>query len=213
MPEHTRPQLLRREGRLLWSWPSGRTLPLVAGGDDGEPEPKPDPPKADPPADPPKPEADDAAAARREAAALRKRAKDAEAEVERLKAASQTDAERLAARAEAAEGKATSTTAALRKAHLRLAVLTAAPDLGIVDPKLAVRLVSDAEVAYDDETHEPEPEAVQAALAAIVKEYPHLTRSGDSDAGSRPPAEPATGKDALNDFIRGGAPPAPKAAA
>ena len=197
--DDTMPHLVRIAGRPCWRFADGRLLALLAGGDDGEEgdgeEGDAKPPTGD----------DPAAKARREAADLRRRLKATEAERDQLKAAQQTDAERLAARAEAAEGTATKATERARALAARLAILEAAPGLGIVDPKLAARLVDVSSVEYDDDG-EPNRDQVRKQLEALVEEHPHLTRSGDADTGRRDKPAEGTGKDQVNAWLRGEAP-------
>lgn len=216
MRDRTRPALLRRSGTLVWAWPDGRTLPLLAGGAPEEGEAgeggkgeKGAEGKAGASGESGGAGAggeDAAAEARREAQDLRKRLRAAEKERDDLKASQQTDAERLSARAEGAEAKATSVAERLRKANLRLAVLEASPDLGIVDSKLAIRLLDPEKLTWDEETEEPDRPALTAALQGVAKEYPALTRAGDADAGRKgggAGSQEGDGKAAVNDFLRG----------
>lgn len=223
MPEQ-HPHLIRAGGLALWRFADGRVLPLLAGGDDGDggdggdgKDGKDGAGKAggsgsaggsgdgggsgsgDGDGDP-------AEKARREAADLRRRLRAAEKERDDLKASQQTDAERLSARAEAAEARATGLADRVRKANLRLAVLTEAPDLGIVDSRLAMRLLDAEKLSYDEETDEPEREPLVAALKAAAKEYPSLTRGGDADGGRRTGGgaeQQGGGKASVNDYLRG----------
>lgn len=198
----------------VWRLPGGRTVPLLAGGapeegEEGEAESKGAKGGAAGKSEKEGEGAgeggdDPAAAARREAADLRKRLRKAEAERDELKAATQSDAEKLAARAEAAEARATGLAEKVRKANLRIAVAEAAPDLGIVDPRLAVRLLDAEKLGWDEESDEPDKDALTAGLRSLAKEYPALTRGGDSDAGRKGGAEgEKDGKARVADFIRG----------
>jgi hypothetical protein len=202
----TKADLERVGGRLCWRLDDGRLLPLVAGGapddddGDGEPDPKPDDPKPD------DGDGDDgartsAAKARREAKELRDRLRAVEEERDRLKAAQMTDQERLEARAKAAEERAQTVQARLRKASLRAAVADHASALGIVDPTLAARLLDDAGITYNDDD-EPDEAGVKAALRSVIERHPVLTRGGDSDAGRREPA-PGNPSALMNEYLRG----------
>jgi hypothetical protein len=199
------PHLVRVGGVACWRYADGRMLPLLAGGDDGDDDDAGKGGKGgkdDTDDDAGKGGDGDAAKARREAAELRRRLKATEAERDQLKAAQQTDAERLAARAEAAEGTATKATEKLRVANLRLAVLSEASGLGIVDPKLAVRLVDAGKVEYDDDG-EPDKATVIQQLKDLVEEHPNLTRTGDADNGRKGSAAEGDGKAKVNAFLRG----------
>lgn len=204
------PQRLTLNG-VPWWVVDGRLVPVLAGGDDGDPPktdppgtgdpPKTDPPKTDPPANDGEPKNDDdAGKARREAADLRKRLRETEEERDRLKSSQMSDTERQEARVKAAEEKASGLETSLRTAHLTVAVNRHAKDFGIVDPALAAKLLDGSKVSYDDQ-HQPEAESVKAALKAVVEEHSILTRAGDSDGGRRGPATP-TGAEGMNDWIR-----------
>jgi len=200
----------------LWRLPDGRTVPLLAGGDDGDGGDGGDGKdgaagkdgkdgESGKDGDGKDGDGDPAAALRREAADLRKRLRKAESERDELKAATQSDAEKLAARAEAAEAKAAGLAGKVRKANLRIAVAEAAPDLGIVDSRLAVRLLDSEKLAWNDETDEPEKDDLLSGLRALAKEYPALTRGGDADGGRKGGAGEGEkdGKSRVADFIRG----------
>lgn len=193
------PHLVTIGGLRKWRFADGRVLPLLAGGDDGDPpnDPPADPPAGDPPADPP---ADDGKA-RREAAELRRKLREVEAERDQLRASTMSDTERLEARAKAAEERAQKLTSDLQTSNLRVSVNRLAKDFGIVDPGLAVKLLDPSSVTYGDD-HQPDEASVKAALKSVVEEHTILTRAGDSDGGRRTPAA-GTGADAMNNLIRG----------
>jgi hypothetical protein len=206
MPETT-PRLVRIAGAAMWRFADGRLVPLAAGGDDDDPEGEGKPEGDGKPDGKPDGEDDPAAKARREAAELRRKLRAAEKERDDLRAATQTDAERLAARAEAAEGTATAASARARKLALRLAVVETAGEVGIVDPKLAYRLLDTDTVEYGDDD-EPDRDALLGQLKKLAEEHGVLTRGGDSDAGRRGTGAEPSGKDAINDWLRGGKAPA-----
>lgn len=121
---------------------------------------------------------------RSEAAALRKRAKEAETELASRREAEMTEAEKAAKRAEKAEQDAKTVNERLRKANLKAEVAINATKHG-VDPALATRLIGE-DVEYDDDG---EPTNVGDLLADLVKSHPQLAgKPAPVDAGS--PANP-----------------------
>lgn len=144
-----------------------------------------------------------AARARREAAEYRRKLRDAEAEVERLRASSMSETERAEARANAAEERVAQLVGSVRESNLTTSVSRLGKDFGVVDSTLAAKLIDRSLIEYDDETHKPSDASVKAALRAVVAEHSILTRQGDSDAGRRTSGG-TTGVDAMNDWLRGG---------
>lgn len=120
---------------------------------------------------------------RSEAAALRKRAKDAEAELASRREAEMTEAEKAAKRAEQAEQAARDTAERLRQANLKAEVAINATKHG-VDPALATKLIRE-DVEFDDDG---EPTNVSKLLADLVKSHPQLAAKPSVEAGS--PANP-----------------------
>jgi hypothetical protein len=131
-----------------------------------------DPPKADPPKDPPKtdPPKDellgDAGKRALEAERLArrdadKRAREAEAELDKIRTAALSEEEKTKKQAEEDRKAAREGRKALRSANLLLALQAK----GIGNPKAAARLLDG--VRYDDDTHEPSnlDEAITAAKA------------------------------------------------
>jgi hypothetical protein len=104
---------------------------------------------------------------RAENAKWRKQAQEAAAKAAEYERAQMTEAERLQAQAKAAQEAAAAAQAELRQSRAEVAVARAAAREG-VNPTLLGRLV---EVQFDDAG---QPVDVEAAVAAVLKEYPQL---------------------------------------
>lgn len=146
--------------------------------------------------------AEAAAKARKEAAQLRKRLRDAEKERDDLKAASMTDAERAEAERAADRERADKATARVQRLSRERHVLALAGSLGIIDSAAAAKLMDADQVEYDDDG-EATRESVERALQAAVKEHTFLVRGGGSDGGRKGDAPTGDGKSRLNDWMRG----------
>jgi len=140
--------------------------------------------------------ASEAREARREAQALRKRAKAAEEELERLKSGSKSEEDKTAEERQKLEDRASK--AETRARNLHVAVL--ARKAGIADDfvDVAAHLVDWDEI--DDETSDKE---VERALKALVKERPALAGGvrGRGDGGEGGREQDGTGS-SMNDMIR-----------
>lgn len=158
--------------------------PGQAPGADGGQEPTGTPPQeGTPPAgqEPPG-ESAEIRALRQEAAANRRKAREAEAELQRLKDADLSESERrdkalqeaLAERDEARKAGAAAT--------LRADVVIASSRLGIVDPDAAFRLMDPVDASADDYS-----EQVEASLAALIEKRPYLKAA---DATPPEPKDP-----------------------
>jgi hypothetical protein len=106
-------------------------------------------------------------ALRAEAAKYRTEANAAKAKVTQFEQAQLTEAQQLQAQAKAAQEAATAAQVELRQARAEAAIAKAAAGAG-VNPALLGRLVM---VEFDDAG---QPTGVEAALAAVLKEYPQL---------------------------------------
>ncbi len=105
--------------------------------------------------------------------------KDAD-ELKKLKAASQTEAEKLTNRLAELEKEQATWQRERQESTVRYEVLLAAGKLNIVDPDAAYRLLDLAEIEYDKEGR---PTNVEAVLKGLVKAKPYLVK-----AQATPPA-------------------------
>lgn len=139
---------------------------------------------------------------RAENIALRKRAKEAEAEAAKLRGASETELQAATRRAEEAEKRANAASARVREAELRTAVGRLARDLGVTDIGAAVRLIGSDVLEWDDDTDTPDAGTVKKALQAAVKAYPTLTAAsrGSVDGGRQGGSPGSTSP--MSDLIR-----------
>lgn len=120
--------------------------------------------------------------ARRESADLRKRLKAAETKAADLESAGLSERERAERERDEAKKTAEGATGRLRASSLRAEIGLQAGGLGIVNAKMAAKLIDDEAVEYD--AGEATPASVAKALRAAVKEYPSLARAGSADEGA-----------------------------
>ena len=127
---------------------------------------------------------------RQEAAGHRKRAAEAEAELNGLKAGQMSDAEKAAKALADATAAREAAVAELRATRLQLAVEAAGRTLNLHEPTIAGRLIDAASVQWDGD----KPTNVDALLADIVKGREWLTTQTQQQApaGGQAPA-PAVG--------------------
>ncbi|HVX20890.1 MAG TPA: hypothetical protein VHB02_06065 [Acidimicrobiales bacterium] len=205
--------LVTDDGRLLWLYPTGRTLPVVRGGDgDPDPEPDPDPDPTDPdpepepdPTDPdPEPEPDPdpdgdlakakakAAKANREAASLRKRLKALEAAEAQRADADKSDLQRAQDAAAAADKRAADAQHRIVAAEIKAALAGIVPDPAAV--------VEDLNLArFVDDDGEPD----QDAIDALKDRYAGLAPAEGGPRKPKPnPAQGANGKQPKKGLIR-----------
>lgn len=107
---------------------------------------------------------------RQEAAANRKRAADAEAELKGIKDGQLSEAEKLQKAATEAQAARDTALADLKATRLQLSVESEARKLGIVDPTIAGRLIDGAAVTWDGNA----PSNVATLLGDLVKDRPWL---------------------------------------
>lgn len=177
-----------------WLFPDGTILPVVSGGAD---EPPPDPPQ-DPPADPPADPDDDQLGEKgvkalqvwkqraRAAEAAAKERDQLRAELAKLEAANQSEAEKALAAARE-EGKREALTAA--NTRVLRAEVTAAAAGKLSDPADAVKFLDLSEFEIDDDG-EVDTQAIAEAIDALVAAKPYLAATakgiGTGGGGARP---------------------------
>jgi hypothetical protein len=122
---------------------------------------------------------------RDEAASYRRKMKELETKVSGFEQAQMTEADKLKAQAAAAQAQAQAAQEALRQAKAEAAVARAAAKHG-VDATLAARLV---DVEFDEAG---EPTGVEAAVAHLLDEYPHLKPAAGVTLGATNPQRKAT---------------------
>ena len=126
---------------------------------------------------------------RQEAAGHRKRAAEAEAELNGLKAGQMSDAEKAAKALADATAAREAAVAELRATRLQLAVEAAGRTLNLHEPTIAGRLIDAAAVQWDGD----KPTNVDTLLAEVVKGREWLTNANQqAPAGGQAPA-PAVG--------------------
>lgn len=149
------------------------------------------------------PDDGDAGKARREAADLRRRLKQAETMLAKHEEAGKTELERAAGRAEAAESEASALRDTVRELSLAGMIRGEAQDLGVVSPEAAARLMDRDTLEWGD-NHQPTRDSVLKALRAVVKEFPFLTAAGDIDHRTQGTTANANSTaDRINHLIRG----------
>ena len=136
---------------------------------------------------------------RHENAQLRQRAKAAEAERDRLKAANLTDFEKERLARASAEAERDQLKKAQREDRIAYAIRAKAVELNFHDPEDAVSLVNlDAiDISHDGR---PDGRSVKAAVEKLVKDRPHLVKQpapGGGDGGAKTPPTPKTWEDAV----------------
>jgi hypothetical protein len=136
-----------------------------------------------------------AAKLRKEAARRRVEAKALRDENDKLKAQGLSELD--AAKKEAADSKkvADSSTRQLRTLKVGIEVRDLAKDLGITNPKLAVRLLDADDVEWDDDG---EPKNVARLLKALLKEMPELKANGQGGAPQGGGADGGAGRQSGN---------------
>ena len=144
---------------------------------------------------------DQTTALKAEAQKLRARARAAEKERDELRAAQQTDAEKLAARAEQAAARATKAEGKLRDQALRIAISEHTKASGIVAAPATVARLIDADAITWTDDGEPDTASLTAALKTLAKSDPALVRQGSSDGGSG--GDRRGNVVGMNDLIRG----------
>lgn len=146
----------------------------------------------------------DAAKARREAADLRRRLKQAETMLAKHEEADKTELEKATNRADLMQAETDRMRTALRAAMLTGVVDREARALGITSPTVAQRLLDEATITWDDDTNTPDPKTVTQALRAVIREFPLLTRAGDVDhAAGTTTGRAGSTADRINQLIRG----------
>jgi len=184
----------------------------VSGGADDDPPkgdptkddpPKGDPPKDDPPKDDKDPDWKDHARTWEDRAkADKKRADAAEAELDKLRKATQSEQEKAIAEAKA-EGRSEALDVANAR-FVKAAVITAAAGK-LADPSDAAALLDLSDFKVDDDGNVDE-KAIAAAIEKLVETKPHLAGKGagrpSGDGGGGPRGDPAGGSKSMNDLIR-----------
>lgn len=138
--------------------------------------------------------------AAREAQDLRRRLREAEERTKRLQQERESDSERMVRERDEAIKSRDALLGDVRTLALETTVARLAPDLGLVDPLAACRLLDGSKVEYDD-SHRPSDRTVKEALKDAIARHPFLTRSGDADGGRK--REAKGGKGEMDAFIRG----------
>ncbi len=171
----------------------GKAVVPQAGTDTSQVD-TPKAPEADGSSSPDKP--DEVAKVRAEAAKHRRELREAQKELEQLRAAEKaradaelSEAEKAARRAKELEVELEATRSRVRESLTEAAVTAAAARLGYADARDAVALMPRGDVEYDDDG-KPDPAAIDTALKALLAERPHL-RAGHTAGGS--PTNPARG--------------------
>jgi hypothetical protein len=164
-----------------------------------EPSPTPEPEPAAQLGDAGKRALDEERQARKNA---EKAARNATAELERLRAASMSEQEKAVADARKA-GRDEVLSVANKRIVSAAVVAEAAGKL--VNPGLAAKLVDLSAITVDDDG-EPDAKAVRAAVAEALKEYPELAavgaRNGFGDAGQGHRGNPAAANSDMNTLLR-----------
>lgn len=213
------------DGRPHWRLATGRTIPVVHGGE-GPDDPPADPPSQDPPpADDDEPLGDAGVKAlnawkerARKAEADARRAAELQAKLDALEAAQMTEQEKAiaAAREEAAaatraevlgQANARLFSAELRAASAGKLLDSAITDL-LVDPTVALRLLGLDEYPVTD-SGDIDGEAISHAVADYVAARPHLAASatqkpGSVDQGARHTPPPRSLEDEIAEAERTG---------
>lgn len=112
---------------------------------------------------------------RQEAAGHRKRATDAEAELQKIKDAQLSETERAKKEAADAQAKAQKLEADYKAAIVRAEIAVLGTGLKIVDADAAYRLIDQAAIQFDDQG---KPTNVKALLDQLVKDKPYLVAQG-----------------------------------
>lgn len=192
-----------------WVFPNGKTIPVVAGGADGDPSPSPsgDPtpsptggtnptptPEPTPPAEPPAPEPGDEPlgepgkraleSERQRAAALEKQLKTLNAELDQLRQASMSDQEKALADARSEGEKAAEERWRDRvgQAHVRAAAAGK-----FASPEDAHLFLD--EIPFTDDG-QVDDSALQAKLDALLESKPYLAAATPGATPAAPPAVP-----------------------
>lgn len=119
---------------------------------------------------------------RNEAVSLRQRAKEAERERDEHAATTAAEREQIAAlRARAEEAERAARTRGYELAAERVAQRLGAIRAG--SPELAAKMLDRDQVDFDPETGLPDPESLEVAMRATLREYGMLTYAGPADAG------------------------------
>lgn len=178
-----------------------RFIPRMAGAED-DPKADPDPKTADPKKDDEDFDKDRALATIR---TLREKEKQGKATARELEAAQaklreledrdKSEVERATAKATETEQKLTAAQTKLRDMAIRVAVAETASAAGVApeNVKAAIRLLDASALEFDDDG---EPKNVEAALKALVKEYPMLAPATGGDGKTATKSTPATPKPA-----------------
>lgn len=151
------------------------------------------PPAGNPPSEPPsgqEPKTFDEAYVkqlRQEAAGYRKKAAEAEAELEKRKAAELSETDRARKEAADAQAKLQANEAKLKTARVKAAVGILAASLKIVDADAAHRLLDQAAIQFDDDG---EPTNVKALLDQLVRDKPYLIEKGGPTTPPNNPSRP-----------------------
>jgi hypothetical protein len=146
----------------------------------------------------------DAEDARREAASYRTRATTAEQKVTEAERASMTEAQRVQADLEAANGRAQTLEAQVRDLTTGAATREALSAAGAINAMTAFKTLDLTKVETDDQGV-PKPESLAAAIAGLKTSDPYLFRRGattDAGAGGGQGGAPEGGS-SINDFLRG----------
>lgn len=203
-------------------WLKGKLVPVYAGG---APDDPPSDPPADPATDPAQaassgtgddppggadPNAgntgddlssDDAkkliAELRREAAANRKKAKDAEAALKAKEDGEKSELEKAQTAAQEAAARADKAEADLREAVATSVIREQARDMGFVDPDVAARLVDREELDTNDDG-KPIVESVRLKLADLAKSKAYLL-GGTGGSPGNPGGAPKGSKFTIDD--------------
>ena len=116
--------------------------------------------------------------ANREAAKYRKERNEAKASLDKAREAELSDIEREKKRADDAQAQLADTESRIRRANLRVALSN--PELKLVDVDTASLLLERQGVEYDDEG---EPQGIDKAVKALVKEKPFLVGASRPSTG------------------------------
>jgi hypothetical protein len=149
------------------------------------------PPAGNPPSEPPsgqEPKTFDEAYVkqlRTEAAGYRKRASEAETELQKIKDAQLSETERAKKEAADAQAKAQKLEADLKAQSVRAEIAVLGSGLKIVDADAAYRLIDQAAIQFDDTGR---PSNVKALLDQLVKDKPYLIEKASP---STPPNNPS----------------------
>lgn len=180
--------LVQANGVMGWRFPSGRFIPMVAGGDgtpprEGEQKPSGEGDKGQEPEKPESYSADYVKKLRDEAAAARVKLKELEEEIKKRDNEKLSEAEKLQKAAKEAEAKAEDAERRYREAMLQNAVLLAClkPEIAIVDPDAAYRLLDRSGLEFDKDGN---PLNLDDVLKKLKEKRPWL--AGGQQGGSAP---------------------------